>query len=331
MKFQLIALDNRDIWQEELCSIAHSYYHTWEYAYAFFHREPNKVKLLVISGDKGKLVCCLSFREKRSGSLDIYTPYGFGGIILECSQGNESLFYDAWLTFAKQHDFVTAYIQQHPLLTDCSKWGSDIYDHHRVYEIDLRLPIDELWKNLQKGHRYEVNKLLKSTSVQISSDKESLSELIMPLYQSTIERVGASNTYNFSEQTLQFLCETTQCLMFGASIQGKIEAIIIVVYNGEIAEYFLSATSNEGRIYTRLLLWEAIKALKKKGIHSINLGGGLKTDDSLDAFKRRFGGKHHTLKVIKQVINENKYNELCTDFGCSAEYDNKYFPPYWSA
>ena len=72
-----------------------------------------------------------------------------------------------------------------------------------------------------------------------------------------------------------------------------------------------------------------IEKLKEFGVERLNLGGGVREEDSLDQFKRRFGGEPLKGQVLKQVFDKEKYDYLRKTY-CSEKFKNSdYFPPYW--
>ena len=115
--------------------------------------------------------------------------------------------------------------------------------------------------------------------------------------------------------------------LIGASLNNKIVCAVLFIKFKKKAEYFINASTLDGRFASRKLIWEMIVNLKKQGIENINLGGGVKEGDFLDDFKRRFGGKAMHMGKLTGVVNHSKYDELCEEFCIDESTD--YFPPYW--
>jgi hypothetical protein len=155
---------------------------------------------------------------------------------------------------------------------------------------------------------------------------------MLQLYPETIERVGASGVYNFSTATLEQLANAPDTVLVGVEEKSTVHAVVLFLHTPWIAEYFLNATSSQGRKYTRLLVWTAIKALKRSNVAWLNLGGGVKPGDSLDQFKRRFGGKMVRGQVLRQIFDQKKYSSLCSKYSPKNDGTGEagYFPPYWS-
>ena len=64
-------------------------------------------------------------------------------------------------------------------------------------------------------------------------------------------------------------------------------------------------------------------------VRSLNLGGGIKTGDCLDDFKRRFGGSSVTGQALKIVFSPECYRDLCMRYNVES-CGTGYFPPYWA-
>ncbi len=329
MKFKEIPLEKKNEWISETNGRNLSYYHSWDYCDAISQSSKNPIFLLSIEYGKSKLLCVLSKREKLHGYTEIYTPYGYGGIVIFAEKFFEEDFRFAWVNYCKKCSYVCSYILLHPTLRLNNDWGGDLFNHHKTYKINLDNDIDYLWSKLKKGHKYEIKKCKKNINFSIINDSNDLTEPVKKLYYDTIKRVGASEVYSFSERTIEKIINSKSVLTLGAKIDHKIEAVVVMPYTNYISEYFLSASSFKGKSYTRNLIWEAIKIFKEKKISTFNLGGGIKTNDQLCDFKRRFGGEEYSLQVLKEVHDINRYKDICNKLGFDAKSKDGFFPPYW--
>jgi hypothetical protein len=73
-----------------------------------------------------------------------------------------------------------------------------------------------------------------------------------------------------------------------------------------------------------------VNYFKSIGIPTLNLGGGVRADDKLAAFKERFGGKKLTLNCLKQIYDPGAYTALCARVGTDPADRAGYFPAYRS-
>lgn len=330
MEHEIIPLGDPVRWEKALLGLAFPYTHTWEYCSVIAHSSGFETMLWTARCAEGRFACPLSVRATDSKYPELVSPYGFGGIVSAPAEVSVAGVREEWRTFWKRRGFVTAFVQQHPgFRLSHEVWGEDMYEHHAVYEIDLKAPVGDLWQCLCSTHRYEIRHLKGRNGVRIVVGAGLLKEALLRLYPETVNRVGASAVYHFAAEALERLAEGPGALLLGIQEGESVEAVALFLYTPEVAEYFLNASTPGGRKYSRLLIWSAIESLKERGIGKLNLGGGVKEGDSLDAFKRRFGGKMVKTQVLKQVLDQEKYDRLLAMRGLTDDSRAGYFPPYW--
>jgi len=310
--------------------MAHPTAHTWEYCNAMTKTYGLKTYLYVAKKKDATMLCPINIREKIKGYPELVSPYGFGGIIMNCPANQMQEFRSTWNDFARSNNYVTAYILQHPNFPMQKKvWKDDLQDHHITYSLDLTENIDTIWKNLRSGYRSEI-KRGPSNNTQLVTNNQLLSKALLNLYPKAMKRVQASSMYDFSSETLEHLSEMAGTLLLGIKEQGRIQAVVLFQYTKTMAEYSLNASTDIGRKHTRFLIWNAIIKLKELNIPMLNLGGGIKPGDPLDSFKRRFGGESHSCQVLKQVFNQEAFAFLCKKYQNKIPLNSDYFPPYWA-
>lgn len=322
---QLCDLNDQVTWNALLQGVPHNVYHTWEYAHAIYLSNGELPYLLrCVDGDNGLLVC-YSYRKGHEGVKDVYSAYGFGGIELWGAQS--SAVYRSFTDYLRGQGVVTMYFLSHP----CSSvQHSDVAQPYRTcYLIDLTQSEDELWARLNSGHRYEIKKSLKLTGLEISSDYHLWVNDFIRLYYQTIDRVGASPVYRFSEETLLRLAQHPGSILLGALVDHKLEAAVLLLSEQGIAEYFINAATPSGKFLTRLLLWKGMIQLKMDGNQIFNLGGGATESDDLDTFKRRFGGHAAAVYLVKDILNQDEYASLCSAYCSADDLARGLFPPYY--
>jgi hypothetical protein len=117
--------------------------------------------------------------------------------------------------------------------------------------------------------------------------------------------------------------------LIGCEDGAGVAAVALFGHSFGVADYVINVSSVEGRKYSRILIWAAVKALKERGVTLLNLGGGVRPGDALEAFKRRFGGSAADVRVLMQVCDTGKYRQLCSRYCESGNFASHYFPPYW--
>ena len=119
--------------------------------------------------------------------------------------------------------------------------------------------------------------------------------------------------------------------MVGAGTPQKIEAVYVFAHTSYAADCLFNVAVPEGRHYATSLLWWGVNYLKSKRIPLLNLGGGVRENDSIARSKERFGPIKLPFRVLKQVYNREIYEELCRRRGTDPADRMGYFPPYRAA
>jgi hypothetical protein len=327
MDHQFISVSQYALWEEALEGIPHPFTHRREYCAAIADSSTLDTFLYLAKENGKKMICPLSVRMKEVGYPELVSPYGFGGIASTFPYEDSEKLYSEWTDFWKSKGFITAFILQHPMFR--LEHTSFLHEYHNLYILDLSLSLKELWALMGSTHRYEIRRFQRESGFRLITDKAELVQAVQELYPRTTKRVGASRVYHFSYHTLESLSKLPHALLLGVEEKHKITAVALFLYTPWSAEYFLNASTEEGRKYTRLLIWSAIEHLKDCGVAFLNLGGGVKPGDHLDNFKRRFGGKMVHGQILKQIINQENYDYLLKKYGKTVNASTDYFPAYW--
>jgi hypothetical protein len=322
MSARLISLANSEEWARVVSRVAHGPAHTHWYNAALAPSIEGEIALFEYADGENLAICPVVLR-RYGESVDIATPYGFGGFAVH---GNCTRLPDEIRRFAVEHGWVCGYLALHPLFPHPFAATDGLELARTVYLLDLTKSENILLASMHETHRYELrkdSKLLESVVLE----ENPLSRALPALYADTLARVGASDTYRFSNATLKSWLSSPGCLALG--LRTPLEAVVVCMYTNDIADYFINASTNHGREHTRILIWAAVRELKRRGVRCFNLGGGARDGDTLDAFKRRFGGKSMGVPVLKQVYLHEQFMALCHQAKL-ADRPAGYFPPYRS-
>lgn len=323
MKVTEISISNEEEWKYIHKSKSEDLYLSWDYCQIISDKYKLGIKLLLIEDNNSGVLLTYTKRSKKINYFDVFTPYGMGGFEIWGKEKQKVL--NNLFKYLKSNNVVTYYFSCSSLQ---KKKIPEIYmDNRTIYNISLDSSKELLWKDLHKNHKYEIKKFEKN-NLRVIKEKLLLKQEFAKLYFETIKRVNATNTYHYNNSTLEKLLNSNICKLIGASLNNKIVCIVLFLRYGDNAEYFINASSLDGRNASRKLIWEMIIDLKEEGVRIVNMGGGIKEGDFLDDFKRRFGGIPEKTGKISGVINQEKFDELC------AKYNNNknsiYFPPYWA-
>ena len=333
MDYKIINFESEQEWKRILKNLNHSYFHSWEYASIIqLNTNVSNVSLLILDFDGVYGITTFTIREKIEGYKDIYTPYGFGGFVFTYQSSNRMVLPNDMIELldriGRENNLVTGFFMNHPIFYQDKNICTLMMPHHTVYEINLELSLDELWKRLNSGHKYEINKAKKDKQLSLINDKSQLLQPFIDMYFSTMKRVNASDIYFFSHDFLTSIINSNNAILLGIKKGEQIVACVLFLFENKVAEYFISAAQADSRGLTRLLIWEAFEQLKRMGVSKINLGGGVSKGDSLDDFKRRFGGESIQMNVLKYIFDTIKYQFLLKKYNIINE-NIDFFPPYW--
>jgi hypothetical protein len=321
---QLIPVDDQARWTAALEGLPIAPAHTHGYNLALSKSDPAGSILFVVEHGSRRLVIPLVERSWH-GTMDVATPYGIGGPI---AAGEVADLHVEWRKFATNRGWVSAYLSLHPLLES----GLHLNEHeisslNSIYLLDLREGWQTLRTRLSDNIRERVREWSKS-GAELVDDGPEVRSAFVDLYPETMSRVGASNTYRFSRETMMALLSLPGTLVVGARRNNAIEAVSAFCATEFIADYSFNASTDEGRQHSAAIILRAVELLVDRGIPFLNLGGGAREGDGLAQFKRRFGGARYPLHSLKQIFDPARYEDLCQKVGVIPGALHPYFPAY---
>lgn len=262
-----------------------------------------------------RLVFCAVERDWE-GTLDIATCYGLTGAWM--SEPDAGLL-ATWHRHAVARGYVAGYLQLAPGLAEAMP-ELVAPAHNEVF-------LARLGQGAPSANSRNLRDKIEAALVQGAELRHDLRELVpalVELYPQTMARVGAPAL--FTSRTLETWATMPGAMLVGAAVAGRIEAVSLFLVHGGMAEYHLNVSTEAGRGMAALLLESAFARLPALGAETLNLGGGVRRDDGLAVFKRRFGGRPVPLRAARQIYDERVFAALCAKAGVSRE-DGR-FPPY---
>jgi len=319
-----ISLDHPVAWRNALKGIKHGYAHTWDNCYAMHLTTGFPTYLYSFENDSARILCPIAER-KYGNHVDIVTPFGYSGFI-----GNQpcSDFPNYWKDFVERKGYVCGYIGMNPFLKEESYYNfEDVNRYNSLYALDLTLSISELFSNLSRNRKRELRNWEQDFST-IITDKETLKGFFIDNYHACYRNRNASETYNFSQQTLNCLISSENVLLVGVRISGKIIAAKLCTFTADVADLLLNVSFLEGKQFNSLMTWYNVIYLKSIGVPILNMGGGLKEDDKYMLAKKNFGAKRFPLECLKQVYIPQVFNQLVREKYLDSNSSDAYFPPF---
>jgi hypothetical protein len=321
-----ISLESPVEWKNALQGIKHGFAHTWENCYAMRLTTGFRTYLYCFETENVRIVCPIAEREFE-GRVDIVTPFGLSGFV-----GNSDYvdFPRHWREFVRRRDYVCGYISLNPIFENSTYFLADeLCSYNNIYVLDLTRSREELFAKLSKGRKGQLKESEKTSKLVL--DKQALMDFFLANYLDFFAQKRATAAYAFAPATIETLLALNQVVLVGAGSREKIEAATVFTYSRFAADYLFNISRPEGRRHSVALLWHGVNHFKSIGIPRLNLGGGVRANDSLAQFKQRFGGSKLSLNSLKQIYDPVAYKDLCDRAGVASMDKTGYFPAYRAA
>jgi hypothetical protein len=323
-RHDLVPLSEPDRWNAALAEVPHGHAHTWGFCHAVQRTSRLPTYLYRYERGEARVVCPLSEREF-GGQTDIVTPYGFGGF---ATRGPGERFPDDWGEFARASGWVCGYLALHPLLCDARGFPTDeLHVHTQLYVMDLKGSAEEVFRRLSQNRRRQLRDW-PSVAPGLCHDRSALTDFLLANYEEFFASKGAASATTFVPETMEGIAGLDDVFMVGAGADGEVESVAAFGHTPRCGEYLFNVSVPGGEKHAVHLIWAAVQWLRDRGVASLNLGGGIRPQDSVAEFKRRFGGAELPLVSLRQVYLAGEYERLCRMAGVSLTDRSGYFPAY---
>lgn len=322
---RLIGVDDPAAWRAALEGVPHSFYASWDCCHAAALNTGLPTQLYVGERDGVRVVCPLSVRQHR-GAIDWVTPTGFSGF---AANGAWPGFAEHWAAFAKAQGVVCGYIAQHPDFGDAALAGQAAGEE-TLFFLDLRQGLDGVLAQADTARRKDWQRW-QDRGGQLVTDRDTLAAFLLAQYRPFMRRMGAGKAAQWCDEALQALLQSPAVGLMGtADAQGQVLAVILYGWTAWGAEGMLQASLPEGRDHTVALMLGGVRDLSARGIPWFNLGGGVRSGDSVAAAKRRWRPREAAFRRLKQTYDPARYATLCAEAGVAADLTEGYFPAYYA-
>jgi len=313
MDTRLIETEDVKAWDMALAGIPHGIAHTRGFVACLARSTGIKVRLFVAESDNGRAVCPIAERSYQ-GTLDVYSPYGFGGFV---GSGVLTGLRNAWSLFAQGRGYVASYLMQHPVLTppDISQlWNDGVATDRTAFIVDLKCSEEERWRRVSARKRADLRKWIQTARPEV--DQIALADAFFTLYPAFTRRREMVPLYNFSETALRELASLPQVFFVGVrDDEGGVCCVALMSATKECGDYLFMAATSAGDVNGSGVLWLGLQELTERGVVACNLGGGIQEGDGVGEMKRRLGGRAQPLSGIKEVFDMDRYHAVCDAAG----------------
>jgi hypothetical protein len=319
-----IPLESPTDWRKALDGIKHAFAHTWENCHAMHLTTGFKTYLYCFQAENVRIVCPIAERSFER-HLDIVTPYGYSGFV---GTGDYPDFPKYWGEFVRGRRYVCGYIGLNPIFENKTYFEiDDLYSYNNIYVLDLGLSSEQLFSKISKNRRRDLEHWQR-TSGHIVTDKDAVKAFFLANHSQFFHHKRATSAYDFGTATLESLFASDNVVVLGAARGNSVEAATMFTFTPDIADALLHVSLADERQHSAALLWHGANYLKSLGIPWLNLGGGVRGNDSLAWFKERFGGIKMPLDCLKQIYDRDVYASLCARAGSDPTNLAGYFPGY---
>ena len=260
---------------------------------------------------------------------DAVTPYGYGGVLnLSGPEFIEPQVVQDLLClvreWARASGLAACTLRLHPLLGQerlwvCPEKGEEwirVFPRGQTTAIQLAHwdPIRQTVSGMSQGRWYDLKKARSHLSFRLSEGTDAVKDIVLfqSLYTERMKRVQADEFFLFSDTYFEHLAEELgdRFVMITAIADDRPVGSAIFLADREFAHYHLAASNDEGRRCgaATLLVIAAAEWAQKRGCSVFHLGGGVRNDDSLWAFKRSFGGAGHWYSYTTLVVDREQYD-----------------------
>src|SRR5215471_13009014 len=288
------------------------------------------------------------FGDRRlDGWRDASSPYGYPGPIVSIRDRASTagaMFparaIQALLQRMQELRILTAFVRFHPLLdtpADPFAAAGQLIHHGRTVSIDLRLPAEQISRQMRRNHRSQIAQLHQLSGVAVERDANwSHFALFLQAYKATMDRVGAQQSYYFEPSYYQGLRDALgdRVHLFVLRVGDRSGASAIVTEVCGIVQYHLAATSDEFVKHHphKLVCHEVSLWAKGRGNRVLHMGGGLGgQEDDLYHFKAGFSPLRHAFYTWRACSDVGLYkliSSLWQERVRPDSIDPTFFPMY---
>ncbi len=327
MKIAILDVRNPS-WSATLDKLPHDVYHLPDYV-ALDSRRTETIPQAFLLEDGDKIFfapylvrsCADIVNCDQTTIYDVISPYGYPGILISEVAQNTPGFADFALEKFRQtlhdRDICSAFLRLHPIL---GEKFADIFNSNPFQEngktvsIDLTLDEDQIWAKTRRGHQSTINKCTRlGLTARTVPYADYMNEFIA-IYEETMKRVKAKDTYYFSRDYFEDLLKLGDKLHLGVvESEGKIVCGSLFFESCGIVQAHLGGTKTEFLKQSpfNLLLHHMRLWAKARGNQYLHIGGGVGgKKDNLYTFKSGFSKQRHEFLTLRSIVDHNRYKEL---------------------
>jgi lipid II:glycine glycyltransferase (peptidoglycan interpeptide bridge formation enzyme) len=337
------------LWQQVLNILRHDVYHLPAYVALEAQRiEAIPEAILITEEDKIFFVpyllrsCNVLPIQPHTQLFDVISPYGYPGILLSEAANTPEFLNTAINELTHQlskKNVCSAFLRLHPLLNQ----NLSEYPHSKIngetVSIDLKSSLADIWSQTRSEHRNRINKCKRAGMIVKMVPFEEYIDDFIDIYEQTMDRVGANQSYYFGKDYLIQLAQALENQLHLCIVELNNEIICSGLFTEacDIVQYHLGGTKSAFlKQAPSKLMFDYVRTwAKERNNEFLHLGGGVGgAKDSLFHFKAGFSQQRHTFSTIRLVVDQENYYTLvqkrATQLDTSIEklLNADFFPAY---
>jgi CelD/BcsL family acetyltransferase involved in cellulose biosynthesis len=299
-----------------------------------FAQPEDRAVALVVEGSDGNALTPLIVRTVRDGIYDAISPYGYGGPFLSAGT-NAGAALDAVSQWARREGMCSVFLRL--------SLGLEVSGRPEVEEVlsnvvvDLRRPMDDVWRNYEHKVRKNVKKALRAGCRVEQRDLRTDVDCFLDVYGATMRRRDAPAWYHFDRAFITRLAEElagSYSTFVALDSRGRTVSVEIVLESDRRLYSFLGGTLAEAFPMSPndLLKHEIVRYGAGSGRSGFVLGGGYRGGDGIFRYKRSFDpGGVHPFHVAKIIGDRRRYADMVAAHGkvpLPDQQETPFFPAY---
>ena len=325
----IVTLDvNHPSWLATLEQLPHDVYHLPDYVALDAQRTETIPEAFLLQEDDKiffvpyLLRSCGDIIEAEDTEVyDIISPYGYPGILLSQEAINNPEFPDFALEqfshTLQARGVCSAFLRLHPILgADFAQvfQSPSLSENGKTVSIDLTLDDGQIWAKTRRGHQSTINKCMRLGFTARTVPFADYIEEFMAIYEETMNRVQARDSYYFSRDYFEGLLKLGSKIHLGIiELSDEIVCACLFFESCGIVQADLGGTKPEFLKQSpfNLLLHHMRLWAKERGNQYLHIGGGVGgKKDNLYTFKSGFSKQRHEFYTLRSIVDPEKYNEL---------------------
>ena len=288
----------------------------------FFDAEKVSHTLLITSAECEVALPVLARATPDGAHLDAISPYGYPGAALRSPGAAAPIDPTAvdWSATGLVSVFARDALGVTPLLAGAT-------DRSAVQISDPELPRKSRMSDRQQVRRNERDGYSIEMVAGPDADDAAVGSLAA-VYDQTMAHTEAADRYLFDSQWFATVLRSACSWLFLMRARdGGLAAAALAVESDAIIHYYLSGTADEHRRASpsKNLIAAVIDFAESRGM-PMNLGGGLRAGDSLEAFKKGFANRELRFRTHELICDPARYASLS-----GGRDDRGFFPAYRSS